>query len=150
MVSHTHNRIDTDRTHDSRSLTELIKELRDEGTLLMRKEVELAKTEMTEKVNRVVPSLASIGVGAGLALCGAISLVAFAVVGLYLLLDYAGLSNATSGVLSPLIIGILAVAIGYAMIQGAISRIRRETLVPERTVESLREDKEWVQSKVTT
>ena len=151
MVSHTHNRMDAgERSHDGRSLIGLFKELRDESTLLLRKEVELAKTEMGEKVSRVVPSLASIGVGAGLALCGAFILLMAAVVGVYLLLELAGLSNRTAGIISPLIVGGVALGIGYGLIQGAISKLRHDSMVPERTVESLREDKEWVQAKVTS
>ena len=149
MVSHTHNRMEAgERTHDGRSLTELVKELRDEGTLLLRQEVALAKTEMSEKVDRIVPNLASMATGGGMILCGAFILLLAAVVGVYVFLTFVEVPNRHAGWIAPLVVGGIVAGIGYAMVQGAISKLKREPLAPERTIESLREDKEWVQAKV--
>ena len=49
--THTAHRRKKPQDTENRSLTELIKELRDESSHLLRQEVALAKTEMSEKVS---------------------------------------------------------------------------------------------------
>ena len=34
--------------------------------------------------------------------------------------------------------------IGYGLLQGGLSAIKRRSLVPEKTVQSLKEDKQWL------
>ena len=87
-------------------------------------------------------------VGGLVAYLGVIALLMAGVVGLYVGLVAAGLSHATSGWLSPLIIGAVVALVGYAFVQKAISTLKRESLVPERTMESIQQDKEWVKEKV--
>jgi hypothetical protein len=138
-----HDRLD----HDGRSLPGLVRELRDEAVTLVRQEVALAKTEMSEKAARAARNSAYIGIGAFLAYAGLIILLGAAVVGVYLGLVAAGLAHATAGWLSPLIVGGVVAAIGYAVAQKGLSTLKRESVVPERTVESIKADKEWIEEK---
>ncbi len=134
---------------DARSLTDLLKELRDESTLLFRQEVALAKTEMTDKASRTGRNVAFLAVGGAVAYAGLLIILMAAVVGLYLGLNAAGLSNATSGWLAPLIVGGVVAAIGYGLIQKAISTLKHESLAPERTVETMQDNKNWIKEKVS-
>ena len=68
-----------------------------------------------------------------------------ATVGLYAGLVAVGLSHMTAGWLAPLIIGAILATIGYGLVQKAINTLKDEQLVPERTAESLRDDKEWLE-----
>jgi uncharacterized membrane protein YqjE len=154
MVTHmTRNRIeersDQMAAADGRSLTGLVRELRDEAIVLVRQEVALARTEMSEKAARVARNSAFIGVGAFLAYAGLFVLLLAGVVGLYLGLVAAGLTHATAGWLSPLIIGAVLAVVGYVFIQKGLSTLKHESIVPERTVESIKADKEWMEEKVT-
>jgi hypothetical protein len=54
----------------------------------------------------------------------------------------------TAGWLSPLIVGGLLAIVGYVFIQKGISTLKQETVVPERTVDSIKADKEWMEEKV--
>ena len=68
---------------------------------------------------------------------------------LYWGLVEAGLSHYVSGFLAPLIVGAVVALIGYALIQKAISTFKHETLVPEKTVDSLKENQQWLSHKAT-
>jgi hypothetical protein len=55
-----------------------------------------------------------------------------------------GLSNTWSGILSFLIVGGGAALAGYLLITGGIKVLKQVSPVPEKTVESLKEDKQWL------
>lgn len=136
------------RTHEERSLTMLIKELRDETITLMRQEVALAKTEMSEKGARVGRNVASLCAGGLVAYAGLIFLLLAATAGIYLGLIAADLAGATALWVAPLIVGAVVLVIGYSLIQKGINTLKRERIVPERTADSLQRDKEWMKGKV--
>jgi uncharacterized membrane protein HdeD (DUF308 family) len=64
------------------------------------------------------------------------------------LVEFADLSNMTAGWLGPLAVGLVGAIIGYIFIHKGIHAITSESMVPERTVESLRDDKDWAERKV--
>jgi hypothetical protein len=150
MVTRTHNRISEDggaRAEQGRSLTDLIRDLRDETTTLMRQEFALAKTELTEKTSRVSRNLGYLAIGGAVAYAGALLLVMGVAAGLYVMLVAMGLSHEAAGWLAPLIVGGALAGVGYSMIQKAIATLRHESFVPERTIESLKEDKQLIQER---
>lgn len=132
-----------------RSLTDLLKELRDETTALVREEVALAKTELSEKVSRVARNSGYLIAGSLIAFAGIVVLLLAASAGLYVGLVAMGLANATAGWLAPLIVGLLVVVIGYAFVRKAISTLQNESAVPQRTMKTIRDDKDWMKGKVT-
>ena len=155
MATHTHHQTDyRDRpgehttAHDGRSLGELIKDLRDQTTTLVRDEVKLAKTEMSEKVSKLSRNGGYLAAGALVAFSGLIVLLLAASAGLYIGLVAAGLSHSMAGWVAPLAVGLVVIAIGYGLMQKAISTFRKEPLVPQRTVETVRDDAEWMKRKV--
>lgn len=131
-----------------RSITDLIKELRDETIALVREEVTLAKTEISENVNRVTRNSVYLGVGALVAFAGLIILLFAASAGLYGGLVAAGVDNAMAGWLAPLIVGGVVTLIGYALVQKAISTLKETPLIPEKAVRSVKDDTNWVKQKV--
>ncbi|MGC1275808.1 MAG: phage holin family protein [Planctomycetaceae bacterium] len=134
---------------DGRSLTELFKSLRDETTLLVRQEVDLAKTEMSEKAAKAGRNAGYIGAGSVLAHAGAIVLL----LGLSALLYYGlvewGMSHMIAGWLAPLIVGAVIGLIGYVLIQKGVSTLKHESFVPKKTVDSLKENQQWLSRKAT-
>ena len=119
---------------DERSLTELTRQLSDQATTLARKEVELAKAEMSLKARRL-------GFGAGA--FGAAGLVGVLALGALTAAAILALSEAVDAWLAALI-----VAIVYAAVAGVLALIGRGRVqagtppVPERAVESSKEDVE--------
>ena len=128
--------ITAERRLRQRSTGELIRELSQQASRLVRQEIELAKTEMSEKGRRAsvgVIALASAGI-AGLLALG--TLTAF----LILALD-GGMPNWAAA---------LCVALLWAAVGGALALYGRAKLrdvgtpVPEKTLETVREDIEWL------
>lgn len=132
---------------EERSIGQLLKELRDETTTLLRQEVDLAKTEMSEKASRVGSNLGSLAMGGAVAFLGALALLAAVVYGLTSLLDQF-MSLGVAVWLAPLIVGIVLAVIGYNLVQKALQTLRQESVTPRKTTETLQENKEWLKAKV--
>jgi hypothetical protein len=134
---------------DPRSVVQLVKELRDEMSDLVRQEVILAKTEMSEKVSRVLRNVAYLAVGGAILHASFIILLIAGSAGAYVGLVAADMSHFTAGWLGPLLVGLIVVIIGYAFLQKAISTLKNESLIPEETVASLKRTKNWAQEKAS-
>jgi xanthine/uracil permease len=137
------------RAHENDpTVVDLIKQLRDEGTTLFRQEILLAKQEMTEKVSHVGRNVGYVVAGGLVAYAGVVIVLAALSVLLYGGLVAAGVSHMVSGWLAPLIVGGVVALIGFGLVKKAQHALSEETLVPERTKQSLQEDKQWIQNKV--
>lgn len=143
-------RIDAPRAEyrQESSIADLLKRLRDDTTTLLRQEVMLAKVEASEKLGRAGRNAAKLAAGGLIAYAGFILILLAVTALLGVGLAAAGLSERTAGWLAPLIVGVVVVAIGYAMTKKAGENLKNESVVPEKTVESIREDKEWLQQKI--
>ena len=73
---------------DDRSIGQLLKELTQESSPLLKQEMTLAKTEMSEKASRVGANLGEVAVGGAIAFLGAIALLLAVVYGLTSLLGH--------------------------------------------------------------
>jgi putative Mn2+ efflux pump MntP len=133
---------------DDRSIGQLLKELTHESSLLLKQEVDLAKTEMSEKASRVGTNLGHVAVGGAVAFLGAIALLLFAVYGLTSLMDQF-LPLGVAVWLAPLIIGAILAGVGYSMIKKALETLKQESVAPKKTTQSLQENKEWLKEKIS-
>lgn len=130
------------------SIPSLLRDLRDETTTLFRQEVALAKTEMKENVSRMTSHAIHIAVGGFVAYAGIIVLLIGIGHLLGALLVRAGLDAQVAEWLAPSIVGLLVALIGWAMLAKAKNAIAHEDLKPRQTIDSLRENKQWAQSKL--
>jgi len=133
---------------DERSIGQLLKELTSETSTLLKQEVDLAKTEMSEKASRVGANLGSVAVGGAVAFLGAIALLLAVIYGLGAILNNF-LSPETASWLAPLIVGGILAAVGYSLIKKALETLKRESITPQRTTQSLQENKEWLKQKIS-
>ena len=120
---------------DERSLGDLFAELSRETAVLVRKEVELATTEMTAKAKVAGAYATTVAVGGALAHAALLVLLAALVIGL-----------AQVGVepwLSALIVALATGAIGYMLVNRGLTGLRRTSVTPTRTIESLKETASW-------
>lgn len=120
----------------SLSLGELFGQLSTDMSFLVRQEIELAKTEMTEKATKAGKNVGFMIAGAAVAYMGVLVLLAAATIGLGQFLDMW---------LSALIIGLIVTAIGTFLMQKGMATLQEMEMTPQKTVESLKEDKEWLQ-----
>jgi hypothetical protein len=141
--------MDTDTTTNrmDNSLSSLMRELKDETTTLLRQEVALAKAEMSEKASLFGRNAAYLAIGGAVAYAGFVFILLMLAFLIMSGMVSAGLSIETARWLAVGIIGIVIGAVGYALIQKAINTFSRESLAPEKTIQSLKEDKRWTEEK---
>lgn len=125
---------------ERRSLPELFSDLMRESSTLVRNEIDLAKAEMGEKLSQVSTALTSLVIGAIVALAGALVVLDGVV---YTLAEFTGLELWGAA----LLVGIIVLIIGLVMLKKGRSNLDARNLVPRRTTESLRRDKEFVKEQ---
>jgi putative superfamily III holin-X len=130
-----------------RSLGQLLKDLTQETSTLFRQEVDLVKTEMSEKAARVGAKLGEVALGGAVAYAGALALVAALCLGLVSLFSLF-MPPAVASWLAPLFVGAVLAAVGYGMFRKAMTTLKHESLTPRRTTQSLQENKEWLKAKI--
>jgi len=127
------------RPRDDRSLGELFADLSRETTTLVRQEVDLAKTEMTQKASRVLKNIGFLAIGGAVAYAGFLAIIAAVIILLAAILPWW---------LSALLVGIVIAAIGGFLIWKGLDALKKEDLVPRETLETLKEDQEWAKEQV--
>lgn len=128
-------------------IVDLIKDLRDEAFLLVRQEVELAKTEMSEKISTYLRNVVYLAAGAIVAFVGALGVLAGLCYLWYQGLMAMGVSSGIAMWLSPLSIGAIVLIVGSIFLSKGISTLRHSSLVPERTVNTIKEDSKWLRER---
>jgi hypothetical protein len=123
------------RGQDERSLGDLFAELSRETGVLVRKEVELATTEMTAKARVAGGHVGTVAAGGALAHAGLLVLLAAFVIGL-----------AQLGVtpwLSALIVALVTMVVGYVLVNKGLTNLRRTSVAPRQAIETLKETASW-------
>ena len=130
------------------TIVSLLQQLRDEGFTLLRQEVALAKAELSEKLSHKASQAARVAIGGMIAYAGVIVLLLGAGDLLAFALQRTGVSPEIATWLGRSLIGLVIAIIGYAMLARARHALAAESIVPEQTLASLREDKAWGQAKL--
>ena len=117
-----------------RPIGELLKQLADETTTLMRQELDLAKAEMREKAGKAGPGFGMWGAAGVTALLAAGALTAFLIM---------ALDGVMPNWLAAAIAGVLYVD-GKHRVEEAGSP------VPQKTIESVKEDVQWAKHPTTS
>ncbi len=135
--------MDEQRTQlEDRPIGDLVRQLSDQTTTLVRQEIELAKAEMTAKGKQV-------GMGAGA--FGGAGLFGLYAVGAITACLILALSTVVAGWLAALIVGVV-----YAAIAGVLALSGKKKMqagappVPERAISSTKEDVEWAKTRAKT
>jgi hypothetical protein len=116
----------------NQSVPSIVTDLLSQFTLLLRKEGELARTEMSEKMTQVA-------VGIGLLLGGAVLMMPALVVVLLAVvaaLDDAGMESSTAA----FVVGGAVLLLGLIFVLIGMSRLKARKLVPRKTIHQLQED----------
>ena len=117
------------------TVAHLLRQLVDDVSLLFRKELALASSEVSHSFDE-----AKQGVG-GLATGGA---VLYAGVLFLLLAATLGLAEIMSAWLAALIVGAVVALIGFGMVQSGRKKMRPSSFTPDRAAGSVRKDKEMI------
>src|SRR5581483_1878631 len=122
------------QTNDARSLGELFADLSRETTTLVRQEINLAKTEMTQKVSRVGKDIGFLAVGGAIIYAGFLAIVAAVIL---------VLAHWIPGWLSALLVGGVIAGVGYGLVQRGLSALQHTELAPRETMQTVKENVEW-------
>jgi putative superfamily III holin-X len=122
------------------TLTQLVSDLVSDAKELLRQELALARYEITQEVHKTKSALISLGAGIGIISVG----------GLLLLVMLVHALNALTGL--PLwacygIIGGMLAIVGVLMIYSGKKRISHIDMVPQQTVETMKENVRWIKEK---
>lgn len=113
----------------------LLKRFSQDAGTLIKQEVTLAKLELRESMKGLAQDAGKLGAAAGLGLFGGIALLAFVIVGLGDLIN--------NYWLSALIVAVLLLGAAAVLAKGALAHMKKNSLAPEETVQTLKEDQRW-------
>jgi protein-S-isoprenylcysteine O-methyltransferase Ste14 len=119
-------------------LGDLVKQLADQTSTLVRREIDLAKAETTQHAREAGKGAGLMGAGAVVGLLGAGTLVAFVVL---------ALNHVIPDWLAALIVGVVLVALAAALVAAGRKRMRRATPAAPQTVETVKEDVQWAKTR---
>ena len=128
------------RPRPERPIAALLSDLANETGTLVRQEIALFKAEIGEKLGRLGTGAGALAAGGLIAFSGWLALIAAAIL---------GLSRVLAPWLAALIIGVVVIAIGAGLLLFGKSRLNGDALVPRRTLNSLREDEEWIREEIS-
>ncbi len=122
-----------------RPIGELLKQLSEETTTLVRKELDLAKAEMTEKAKEA-------GKGAGM--FGAAGILGFLALGAFTAFFILLLDGAVPNWAAALIVAAVYAAIAGVLALTGKNKVQEATPpMPEQTVETIKEDVQWAKTQ---
>jgi uncharacterized membrane protein YqjE len=137
-VAETHPTVENS-TPEDRSLAELVKQLSDHSTTLVRQEIELGKAELAVKGKQA---------GLGVGLFGGASMMWLYALGALTACVILALATAVTGWLAALIVTAIYGAIASVLALTGKHRVKQGVPpVPEQTVESVKEDVEWTKQR---
>jgi uncharacterized membrane protein YqjE len=124
--------------HDTdASIRDLLRQLADDGSSLVRSEIDLAKVELKESGRHFALDGIKIVAAASIAWIGLLAVIAAAIIGLGVALD--GMYW-----LSALIVGALFLVIGGVLAKLGIDGMKKNSVAPESTMRSIKRDREMV------
>ena len=122
-----------------RSVAELFTDLSQQLSTLVRQEALLARTEITQRLQVLARDAVVIGIGAALGLAALMAATAAIVLVLVQL-------NVTPWIAAALTAALLAI-VGGVLVQARVSAMRKRSVVPVETVESIKETAKWIKKE---
>jgi hypothetical protein len=115
----------------SRSATDLLRQLLADVTVLLRKELALAGSEISQSVDQAKNGVMSLAAGGAVLYAGVLFLLGAVTF---------WLATKMPAWTAALIVGAIVTIVGFIMLQAGKKRVAASSLTPERTVDSLRKD----------
>jgi hypothetical protein len=133
---------------DGETIAYLLKDLANDMVLLFKQELALARGELVENSQRMARNAKAMAVGAVIALAGGFVLLMALVHGSAVVLAAMGADPEVAVWLGPLLLGIIILGIGVGMLLAAKRRFEKTSLVPKRTVQTVKDDSNWAKQKL--
>ena len=133
---------------ENRPLSELVSGLVSDITGLFRKEINLAKTEASEKMSQAITGIEAFAAGLVFAIAAVGVLLAALVNGLAAFLVAQGMREPSAEALSAVVVGVIVALLAWGMIHRGLSTLRGENLKFDRTSSSIRRDAQIIKERV--
>ena len=135
---------------EERSLGDLFSELATETSTLVRQEVALAQVELTQKATSVGKQVGFLVVGGAVGYAAALIILSAVVIGFAQLIStISGWTYMTSAWISGAIVGAIVGVVAYLLITNALAKLKNTDLAPRKTIESVKEDAQWLKDQVS-
>ena len=138
----------TPKTDNNESLPALVGRLGDDVMQLFDTKISLLKVEIKEEVSAVAKSGALIAAGGIIAAIGFALLNVAIAFGISTLFAGTDLSQPAQYAIGFLTTGLLYLIVGAIIVTTMKNRLAKQHLVPDRTVEELRKDKQWLKNEI--
>ena len=125
---------------DERSLGDLFSELAAETGTLVRQEVALAQTELTAKAASVGKNVGFLAIGGAVGYAAMLAILAGVILGLSYLMP---------AWIAALLVGAVVGVAAFVLVSSALAELKKTNLKPEETVESIKEDAQWLKNQVS-
>lgn len=127
----------------NRSFPQLLRDFSHEATALIRDEMDLARSEITQKINQLGSGMTFLVVGGLVFFAGILVLLDAAVIALLQVLP------PTEPWVAPLLVGGVVFLIGAMMLYSGRNKVKAKNLKPERTLKEMRHDRELFKEKTS-
>jgi uncharacterized membrane protein YqjE len=124
---------------NGRSVPEVLQDIVGNIEEIIRSEFRLAKAEIKDEASQAAPPLKMIIVGAA---------IGFYALGFLIFTLVMGLATVVPTWLAALIVGAVLGLIALALITTASKRFKQVNKVPERTIETMKENVQWAKSQI--
>jgi uncharacterized membrane protein YqjE len=138
---------DGNRT-ETEGLPTLLSRLGDDVLQLINSQLALFKVEIKEEASTYIRGAVAIALGAAVAMIGFALLNVAVAFGVSTLFAQANLSQPATYALGFVVTGLFYVVVGGIVVLAIKSRLAKQDLVPTRSVEELRKDKEWLKNEL--
>lgn len=133
------NTTSTATTVKRESMLGLLGDLQQDAKNVFKKEIALAKTELTEKLGKMGKDSGILGAGAVMALIGAVILIMSLGFIIAYGLEAAGLSPRMAEFLGFLIVAVVTTGIGAVLALKGLKALKASSLAPEKAIETYRD-----------
>jgi uncharacterized membrane protein YqjE len=134
--------------NENESLPSLFSRLGDDVMQLFDTKISLLKVELKEEANSYARGGAMIAVGGVIAAIGFALLNVAIAFGIAILLAAVDISQSARYAIGFLAAGVLYLIVGAIIVSAMKNRLAKQHLVPDRTVEELRKDKQWLKNEL--
>jgi xanthine/uracil permease len=125
---------------DSRGIGDLLGDLGRQVSTLVRKEIDLARVEVTSSVGRMSRGAAMAGAGGALLYAGLLVLLLAVVLGL--------IQAGMDAWLAALVVAVVVMVIGGVITSMGVKQMQSTELAPKQTAETVRENVEFVKEQM--
>ena len=123
---------------EDRSVTQILQSILANIQEIIRSEVRLAKTEISEETAKALRAIAVLGAGL---------LFGMYALGFLLLSAVYGLAAVLPNWLAPLLVGTVVAIVAAALVVVGRNRLRLVNAKPQKTIDSVKEDVQWVKDR---